>query len=112
MSINTLTGNFPIVTLVGSHSAKRFACSEVTIYQKEGCIFIRFEGTDGRVAIFSGNRSHGSLPTIDYFKSEEADVISSRHSLELNAVKELKRVLEFFDEPVNLKGLLPEKKAV
>ncbi|ARK07958.1 hypothetical protein phiA829_138 [Aeromonas phage phiA8-29] len=104
---------YPVITIKGKDQVRRFVCNGVRVAQREGCIVLWFEVLGGDDLCFWGDRSHeGVLPALEYFQKTGVGIISRSHALDHNVVEEFKRVLDFFDEPVNLKGLLPEKKVV
>lgn len=104
---------FPVVTITSERVAQRFFCSKISLYQREGCLTVMFAVPNGEPISYTGNRSHGGkLPNLSTFRTSEAEVLSRNHDLPLDVCKAVQQVLVFFDEPVNLKGLLPEKKVV
>lgn len=113
MNPNLYVGIYPVVTIRGISHVQRFICTGVGVVQREGCLILRFQVLGESELSFWGNRSHGSdLPPLDYFRRNEAKDLARHHNLGLGVVEEFKHVIEFFDKPVNLEGLLPEKKVV
>lgn len=104
---------YPVVTIASERTIQRFFCSKISLFQREGCPVVMFAVPDGEPVSYTGKRSHGGkLPNLSTFRTSEAEVLSRAYDLPLDVCKAVQQVLEFFDEPVNLKGLLPEKKVL
>lgn len=106
------TDIYPVVTLKEPRSVHRFVCRRVLITRRDDRVVLRFFILGAESIEFWGKPYDGELPSISEFQKTESFPLYVKYGLDLVAIEEFKRVLDFFDEPVNLKGLLPEKKVV
>lgn len=113
MNPNLYAGIYPVVTIKEQRSVRRFVCTRVLITRREDRFVLRFFLLDAEGIEFWGNRPYtGDLPTIDSFQRTDSSELAKVYGVDLGVIEEFKRVIEFFDDPVNLKGLLPEKKVI
>lgn len=104
---------YPVVTIKESRSVRRFVCTRVLITRRDDRVVLRFSILSEEGTEFWGRKPYrGDLPTISTFQETGSSELAKMYGFELGVVEEFKRVLEFFDEPVGLKDLLPEKKVV
>lgn len=112
MNPNLYVGIYPVVTIKEQRSVRRFVCTRVLIARREDRLVLRFFILGEENTEFWGNRWREESPTISEFQITDSSKLAKKYGFDLGIVEEFKRVLDFFDEPVNLKGLLPEKKVV
>lgn len=113
MNPNLYIGIYPVVTIKEKRSVRRFVCTRVLITRREDRLVLRFFLLGAEGVEFWGDKPHvEDLPTISMFQRTDSSELAQTHGFDSSVVEEFKRVIEFFDKPVNLEGLLPEKKVV